>query len=220
MINKENRLVKVYVIAFLLFAIGFIIYLRNRNLLYEIEDFSAKNWVVAWLLMLSLSVLRAFVPFLPSFAFYAMSGRIFPGNILPLAVSFSSVTLLYSLSYLIGRMKKYDQHRAFSAFGFEQYRKIREGLFLRVSAFLENKYFGRLLLLNLSPFPQKLLGRVCGRMRLAFWQFLIASLLGALPQLISVTMLGKSILDVSSPLFGVSLLATITIALVSLIVFR
>ena len=64
MFKEDNRLTRVYVIALVLFAVGFGFYLRNRNLLNEVEEFAARNWVLAWLLMLSLYVFRAFVAFL------------------------------------------------------------------------------------------------------------------------------------------------------------
>lgn len=215
---KENkRLALLYFLAVSLFAIAFILYLRNRDFLTEVENLAAKNWLIAWLFMLSLYVFRAFVPFLPSFAFYAMSGRVFPGKMLPLLVSFSGVTLLYVLSYLIGRMKRRgEQTRLY--FGY--YRKFRDSLFCRMARVIDNKRFGTLLLLSLSPFPQKIFGRICGRLHLNFSTFLTASLLGALPKLISVTMLGKGILDLSSPLFYISLIATLTVAIVSLVVIR
>lgn len=215
---KENkRLALLYFLAVSLFAIAFILYLRNRDFLTEVENLAAKNWLIAWLFMLSLYVFRAFVPFMPSFAFYAMSGRIFPGKMLPLLVSFSGVTLLYVLSYLIGRMKKRSEQ---TSFYLERYRKLRESLFSRMAKVIETKRFGTLLLLSLSPFPQKAFGRICGRLHLEFATFLMASLLGTLPKLISVTMLGKGILDLSSPLFYISLISTLTVAIVSLVVIR
>ena len=217
-VDKGNkRLAFLYYLAISLFAVGFALYLRNRDVLTDIETLAAKNWLVAWLFMLSLYVFRAFVPFLPSFAFYAMSGRIFPGKVIPLLVSFSGVMLLYTLSYLIGRMKRRGGQ---TNFYLERYQKLREALFSRMEKVVETKRFGTLLLLSLSPFPQKTFGRICGRLHLNFSTFLMASLLGTLPKLISVTMLGKGILDLSSPLFYISLISTLIVAIISLVVIR
>lgn len=221
MLKEDRRLAWVYFLALSLFAVGFIIYLRNRDLLSFIEEFAAKNWIVAWLLMLSLYVFRAFIPFLPSFAFYAMSGRIFPGKIIPFAVSLSGVTVLYVLSYLIGFMKKYQASSDVDRPSlFDHYRKIRERLYHKLASMMEDKHFGSLLFLSLSPFPQKFLGRVCGRMRMNFSLFLIAALLGTMPEVMSVTLLGKSISDLSSPLFYVSLFLTVTVTVVSMILYQ
>lgn len=218
--KEDGRLERGYLISLSFFAIGFAFYLRNRDILSHVEILAAKHLPVAWLLMLSLYVFRAFVPFLPSFAFYAMSGRIFSGKIFPLVVSLSGVTLLYVLSYLVGLMKKTDKRKNFRIPCFEWYRRVCQSLFGRIECILENKRFLTLLLLSLSPFPQKIFGRICGRLHLKFSTFLTAALLGALPELISVTMLGKGVLDLSSPLFYISLISTLSVALISLIVFQ
>lgn len=223
--KQDRRLAGVYFLCLSLFAVGFVFYLQNRDLLSQIEAFAAKNLMVAWLLMLSLYVFRAFIPFLPSFAFYAMSGRIFPGKIFPFVVSLSGVTLLFLLSYLIGFMKKRPVSVSNLRFGvqmslYDRFRRIRERLFHRIASVIENKHFGSLLILSLSPFPQKFLGRVCGRMHMNFSVFITASLLGTLPKLVSVTLLGKSISDRSSPLFYVSLFLTVAITVVSMVVFQ
>jgi len=223
--KEDNRLARVYVIALLVFAVGFWFYLRNRNLLNEVEDFAAKNWIIAWLLMLSLYVFRAFVPFLPSFAFYAMSGRIFPGKILPFLVSFSGVALLYILSYLIGWMKRHRvsrlRYRVFPHVSlFDRYRRFRDAFFKQTASVIENKRMGTLLLFAASPFPKKLFGKICGTVQVNFSIFLIASLLGTLPEMVSVTLLGKSVLDSTSPLFYISLLLTVSVTVISMVLFQ
>lgn len=225
MFKEDNRLARVYVIALFLFAVGFGFYLRNRNLLNEVEDFAANNWIIAWLLMLSLYVFRAFVPFLPSFAFYAMSGRIFPGKILPFLVSFSGVALLYILSYLIGLIKRHRVSRiknhGFTGLSlFARYRRFRHAFFKQTAIVIENKRMGTLLLFAASPFPKKLFGKICGTLQVNFSVFLTASLLGTLPEMVSVTLLGKSLLDATSPLFYVSLLLTVSVTVISMVLFQ
>lgn len=225
MFKEDNRLVRVYMIALVLFAVGVWLFLRNRDLLTEVEDFAAKNRVIAWLLMLSLYVFRAFVPFLPSFAFYAMSGRIFPGRILPFLVSFSGVALLYVLSYLIGLIKRSRgvsaKHYGWSRIWvFERYRRFRDLFEQQTARVIQNKRVGMLLLLAASPFPKKMFGKICGMVRVKFSLFLIASLLGTLPEMVSVTLLGKSVLDATSPLFYFSLVLTVSVAVVSVVLFQ
>ncbi|MBR6768001.1 MAG: VTT domain-containing protein [Clostridia bacterium] len=225
MFKEDNRLTRVYVIALVLFAVGFGFYLRNRNLLNEVEEFAARNWVLAWLLMLSLYVFRAFVPFLPSFAFYAMSGRIFPGRILPFLVSFSGVALLYILSYLIGlkkhrRVCRTKRSAFFRLSLFDRYRRFRDAFVQQTASMIRNKRMGTLLLFAASPFPKKLFGKICGRIRVSFSIFLTASLLGTLPEMVSVTLLGKSVLDATSPLFYVALVLTVSVTVISVILFQ
>ena len=225
MFKEENRLVRVYIIALFLFAVGFGFYLRNRNLLNEVEKFAAGNFVIAWLLMLSLYVFRAFVPFLPSFAFYAMSGRIFSGKILPILVSFSGVALLYILSYLIGLLKSPRSPRGKSSFFsrfslFDRYRKFRDAFVEQTASVIRNKRIGTLLLFAASPFPKKTFGKICGTVQVNFSVFLTASLLGTLPEMISVTLLGKSVLDPASPLFYISLILTVSVTVISVVLFQ
>lgn len=223
--KEDNRLVGAYFLCIFFFAIGFAFYLRNRNLISDIENFAAKNCAVAWLLMLSLYVFRAFIPFLPSFAFYAMSGRIFPGKLVPFMVSLSGVTLLYALSYWIGWLKKrptsfYKFRFGFRIMPWERVRKAVDRFCRKWERVMRNQDFVSLLIFSLSPLPQKLFGRVCGRTKNNFWIFLSASLLGTLPKLMSVTLIGKSILDMTSPLFYVSLLFTVSITVMVMILFH
>ena len=52
MTKEENRLSAVYGIALILFSVGFLLYLGNRNLTSEIELLVAKNTLIAGILML------------------------------------------------------------------------------------------------------------------------------------------------------------------------
>lgn len=64
-----------------------------------------KPWFAA-LFMLALFVLKAFLPlFLPLFALYTMTGRLFSDDFLSVAVNLFGMALMVSLVYALGRMK-------------------------------------------------------------------------------------------------------------------
>lgn len=231
MLERAGRLSVVHTLVTILAALIFLLLVQNRALFSEIEAFAAGHLLIASLLVLAIYILRAFIPFLPSFAFYTLTGRIIPGRFAALLLNLGGIFLLHSLSYLIGflrRLRKKAPHRLPNIGFFLLYRKYRaikelltkktaKALRVRPSGF---GLFQTLLVFSLSPFPKKAFGKICGREGIGYPLYLPASLLGALPGMTSATLLGMSLSDPASPAFFLSLALTITVTVVSLILIK
>ena len=175
--KKINKLEAVYMLVTCLVVVGLLLYFHDPRLLKKIEVFAARRLLLAWLLMLSLYVFRVFIPLLPSFAFYAMSGRIFPGRFVPFLVSLSGIFLLHILSYTVGLIghrfkKKRRAPKRFLMLLYRKYQEIRDALYDKTERTIRNGYFRNLILFTLSPFPKKSFDRICGRAKVNFPVFL------------------------------------------------
>ena len=82
-------------------------YWHDSLFFLRLEEFvKEKPWFAA-LFMLALFVLKAFLPlFLPLFALYTMTGRVFSDDFLSVAINLFGMALMVSLVYAMGRMKK------------------------------------------------------------------------------------------------------------------
>lgn len=215
---KGSRIATVNWIVSLLILIGLILMLIDSTSLEAIEVFAKARPITAILFLLALFVLVSLVPFVPSIPFYALSGRILSGRILAFVVSFLGVVLLHAISYLIGYIAR--RHKASRLSVFNRYRKAKETLYVAVARTVSNEGFRSLFLVALSPFPQKTLGKICGHAEIPFGIFLVASLIGSFPALVSVTMLGKGLNDPTSPLFYFSVILTVTVTVFSALIFH
>lgn len=231
MLERAGRLSVVYTLVTILAALIFLLLVQNRALFSQIEYFAGQHLLIASLLVLAIYILRAFIPFLPSFAFYTLTGRIIPGRFAPLLLNFGGIVLLHSLSYLIGflcRLRKKEHIRLPNVGFFLLYRKYRaiKELFTKKTARAltvrssGSGLFQTLLVFSLSPFPKKAFGKICGREGIVYSLYLPASLLGALPGMTSATLLGKTLSDPTSPAFYLSLVLTVIVTVVSLILIK
>ncbi len=232
-IEKTNRLSVVYTIVSVLAVLVFLLLVQNRALFAEIEQFARERLLIASLLILAIYVLRAFIPFLPSFVFYTLTGRLMPGRFSALLLNLAGLFLLHSLSYLIGflrrlsrlhgkKKKKSGLRLPNSGFFFlyRKYRFLKELFTEKTVRALGSGSFHTLLFFSLSPFPKKSFGKICGRAGIRFPLYIAASLLGALPAMTSATLLGKSLTDPTSPAFYASLILTVVVTVFSLVLFQ
>lgn len=230
MIGKRSRLALVYILLFCLLLTALLALLRNRYLFWQMEALAKTHLLIASLLVLSVFVFRAFIPFLPSFVLYTLTGRLIPDRFLAFLLNLGGVFLLNTLSYTVGRLRALYQAKKkihFSwkktrklLFLYQKYRALRESVADKTAKAIGNNDFQSLLFFTLSPFPKKFFGQICGKIAVRYRVFLAASVIGALPSMASATLLGMSLTDPASPVFYVSLALTVTVTVFSAILLQ
>lgn len=211
---KSTRLVTVNLTVTALVITAFILGFRDRQSLDLLEVYLGERVFLSLLLLPSFFVMAALIPLVPILPLYFMSGSVFEGRILSFVVGLIGIILIYSISYTVG-----FHTGDLSSGRFKQYKQAKRRLYDLFSHTVRENGFRSLLLFSLSPFPQKLLGRICGYARLSFGRFLVASVIGSLPSLISITLLGTALDDPASPLFCFSLILTVLVSVISILIF-
>lgn len=82
-----------------------------------------------------------------------------------------------------------------------------------------NDFFLSFFLRVVGFLPGDLVSMHLGSINISFGPYLMASMLGALPSVISITLMGASITDPTSPLFLISAALTAALALSSLLIY-
>lgn len=177
----------------------------ERILAYTPEN-PALAAIILWAMYAAKSISMVF-PLIP---LQLAGGYLFspPAAIL---VNLMGMLICFTLPYWIGRSsgtgavdKLLEKHpKLVSMVERQQNSAFFLPLFLRIAGFL----------------PGDLVSTYLGSIKVSFGPYLIASMLGALPGVISVTLMGASITDPTSPLFLVSVALTAAFALSSILIY-
>jgi len=135
------------------------------------------------LAVLLLYIVKSLVPFVPISVMCFITGAVLPMT-MSFVMNFTGLVILVSSRYWIGRLR-----------GGGRTRKVL-GLSPSIRLFLENDSKGKpwlLFLFRLTPyFPVNSVSQIYGSMRFDFADYVLISLLGFLPKLISYTILGHN----------------------------
>ncbi len=83
----------------------------------------------------------------------------------------------------------------------------------------DNNFFMSFFLRVISCLPGDVVGMYFGASKVAFWTYLLGSFLGTLPGTIAKTLIGMSITDPTSPMFWVSIGLTVSISMISFLIY-
>ena len=189
--------------------IGLILYKSNGNLTVEqLVNYRPKNPVVAALTMLGLFLLKSVDFIMYSGVLYAASGILFP---LPAAIALNIVgaAIMVTPVYFIGRSLGAPVLEALK----RKYPKLND--------FVSQPIGGELtlsLLLRSVGLSLHVGSLYLGAAQVRFGRYLLGSVLGLLPMIITDTVMGTSVHDPKSPAFMIALAAKLGISALSLLI--
>ncbi len=189
--------------------IGLILYKSNGNLTVEqLVNYRPKNPVVAALAMLGLFLLKSVDFIMYSGVLYAASGILFP---LPAAIALNIVgaAIMVTPVYFIGRSLGAPVLEALK----RKYPKLND--------FVSQPIGGELmlsLLLRSVGLSLHVGSLYLGAAQVCFDRYLLGSVLGLLPMIITDTVMGTSVHDPKSPAFVIALAAKLSISALSLLI--
>lgn len=177
----------------------------------ELVAASPKQIILSACLILVYYVLKSFIVIVPVLVVQIAAGLLFP---VPLAILINLLGLVItlSISFWLGRFtgKNYVDKLI------KRYPK---------SAIVQtlpqkNEFFFCFLIHSLCLFPMNMIGMFVGSLDISYRNYFFGAFLGSLVRVISVTVVGSSATEPSSPAFIISLLVTLLVSLASIVAYK
>lgn len=202
---KNKKLISIIIIIFIAALVfisrGKIHHFMNMHSLIKYVKNYGKYALVCFLIIFSLKPIMIVIP---SAMMSVASGILFgpiKGFIVNMIGFFISGTLAFMLSRFLGK---------------EFVDKVLRGKALSLNQNMEKKGFKILFLLRLPPvLPYDPLSYACGLTKINYKAFILASLLGVVPETLCYSYMGENILNPLSPKFIVPLVVIIIATLLS-----
>ena len=211
--TKENRIRLIWGISLLLLwgcAIALFVHANGKLTVQELLQYQPKSKPMAALAMCALFLLKSVDFLIYSGLLYSISGIIFPfpGAV---AVNIVGMFIISVVPYFVGKslgspILKYIQGK---------YPKFRE-----IEGVRSEGVFSLTLLLRCLALPYNIAGLYMGAREYSFRPYLLGSMLGLLPKMISYTLMGSSASDFRSPVFIGALAADLLLCVVAILIYR
>lgn len=181
-----------------------------REELLEIEEHIESlgisvKFVIAMLIMFTI---RSFVPFLAISAVCVLTGAVLP-SYWAILVNMIGITIMMTIKYFWGRFRG-------SGNAWRLVTKNEKVKGILESSGPANKWL--LVVLRLVPmFSVNGVSKVYGSIKFNFWEFLLLSLVGYFPKLISYTIIGRNVYNPLSPKFLIPIIFMLLLSSFSLL---
>ena len=183
----------------------------DRNIsLNTLLNLAPEDSLFAAIFLITMYAVKSVTIFFPIIVLNFVGGFLFPT---PVALLVNVIGLLVDLTipYWVGRL---------SGSGFtdklcEKYPKLGEIIRHQQN----NEFFMTFFLRVISCLPGDAVSMYFGASKTPFWLYLFGSFMGAVPGIISATLLGTSITEPDSPMFWISLGLTVGLSVVSFLTY-
>ena len=209
--NPVVRTILRHLPTLLLLALILYAVLSGRELTVEnLWLYTPRGYFAAALFFLVVYAIKSLSFLIPIVLVYAAAGTIFPPAA-ALAVNFLGAAIVMTIPYWLGR-----------SFGAGIFGTLLSR-FPKIEKFIRHRegsgWFVSCLPRTIIFVPLKAVSAYLGSLRIPFCRYLLGSLLGSLPLLVSVTFLGSNITEPSSPGFVISAALAAASALASISVY-
>ena len=215
MAKKNNNNVFNYkkIIPAVLIIAGIIIYLifGEEITVDNILNMSPINRAVASIFILILYLIKSVSIVGPIMALYIASGLIFPLywaiplNILGVAIG---LTYSYRIGYSSGDFLK---EKILS-----RYEKLNEFY----SVVKDNEWFSAFIIRIVGILPHDIVNMFFGSLRISYYKYMTASIIGLMPMLIISTVIGRTITDPTSPEFLLAVIMRVVLSISAALIYR
>lgn len=208
--NKRNLIQYGIPLLFWAAIIIFFIVNRDRITIADILTYTPGQPALAALVMLALFALKSLTFVVYVGLLYIVNGIMFP---LPWAfvINILGTAIMAICPYFLGRLAGNDLDE-----------KVREKLartgMLSMTRDKNSASFCFLLRM-IKILPYDLVSIYMGCTHRKFWPYLIVSVVGMLPEIVTFPIIGTSILDIRSPQFIISLAVEVVVTIISVIIF-
>lgn len=183
----------------------------DRITAQTILSYSPEQPALAALFLIALFALKSLSVLLPLAVLFMAGGILFPTPV-AIAVSTAGVAVAITIPYLLGRHAGADRAAQLA----ERYPKVRTlQEFQRRNDFLFS-FMTRII----GILPCDIVSLYMGASGVPYGKYLAGGLLGLLPDVIAITVLGTSISDPRSPAFLVSCCCVLAIIVISLLFYN
>ena len=190
---KKNKILQnaLHMIPFIIIGASVIMFitLADEFSVDYLLSFTPENHAIAVSFFLILFAVKSLSPFLPITVLYILSGIIF---------SFVPALLLNLAGALIGMVIGYCVGR-YTSSGYEEKMAEKYPKFKEISEKLHNGEWFFTYILRMIPIPNELISMYLGSMKVGFGKYFTASLVGTLPMVAVITLIGSNINNLFSP---------------------
>lgn len=179
--------------------------------LSDIFNFTPKNLYLAALFFLGVYVLKSFISFLPVSILYFAAGIVFP-PLMGVAVNAVGSFINATLPYLFG---KYAGAKLTDKI-LTKYPKLNKIKPAKKGGEWFFSYITRVICI----FPADISSIFLGSLKIKYSTYITGSMAGFLPGILACTLLGTNITDPTSPVFIGTIIAFLTIIVISLLIYK
>ena len=188
---------KVSVILLWSFAVILFLINRHKLTLDNIVNYTPENLTLAILVILFLFLFKSIVFFIYAGLIFAASGILFPFPI-ALTVNLAGTFIMCTTPYLLGRA---SGSRALSSL-FEKHPRLK--IIREIQK--KNEFFVSFFARIVGLLPADVVSIYMGASLTNYKSYIFGTMLGFLPSVISFTLMGQSVDDVTSPTFLASVI--------------
>lgn len=170
-----------------------------------------RTMLVAAIVILVYYTLKSFIVVIPVMVVQIAAGLLFPTPI-AILINLIGLVITLSISYVLGRFTGY-------AYMEKLLRRYPKAEIIR-SLPQKNSILFCFLIHNLSLFPMNVIGMFVGSIGIPYRKYFVGAFLGSLIRVISITVVGASVTNPTSPVFILSLAVTVIVSAVSFILYR
>ena len=181
----------------------------------DIMRFRMENvWLASFYLVCAYAI-KSILIVVPLNLLMIAGGMFFESQLLSLAVNTVGVAVCLTLPYLLGRLigekaadkfvQKYDKRGIISKIG-------------RIQS--ENSFFISYIMRVIGFIPCDILSIYMGACRISFFKYITGAVLGCVPSIITVTLVGASITEPGSPMFIIAIAVHIILSVISSLIYR
>lgn len=207
--NGKKFFRKIPLIIIVVFICLFFV-LKDNFTVESLLDMRPDNPYLAGVFLMILFACKSLSIVFPSAILFVMSGRMY-SPIIAILVNTAGLCVCFVLMYAIGRpmgqdkltelTKKYPRLTKLDRF------QNKEGIFF--------SYIIRML----PIFPMDVVSMLCGALKIKPGKYLLGSLLGSMPMMIGITLIGQSLTEPGSPEFIFACLGTILVIAISILLY-
>lgn len=211
--NSKNLFNYRKVIPAVLIIAGIIIYLilGEEITVDNILNMSPRNRIIASIFILILYLFKSMTIVGPIMALYIASGLIFPLywaislNVLGAAIG---LTYSYRIGYSSG---EYLKDKILS-----RYEKLNEFYFV----VKDNEWFSAFIIRIVGILPHDIVNMFFGSLRISYYKYMTASIIGLMPMLTISTIIGKTITDPTSREFLLAIIMRVVLSIGAALIYR
>lgn len=186
-------------------------FIFGRDISVEtIINAAPENAIFAALFVIILYAGKSLSIFFPIMVLYAASGFLFP-LWAALLVNLLGIATELTVAYGTGRASGVELAQEL----YKKYPKVKQ-----LIEHLEKKgLFMPFFLRVIFCLPMDIVSMCFGAIKLPFATYIVGSLLGAIPSMISITLIGDNITNPSSPMFWIGIILTVVFTAISLLTY-
>lgn len=210
-----NILFKSLPIIGIVFTVVILVMIGKQLTLEDIMRFRMDNRWLASAYLICAYAIKSILIVVPLNLLMIAGGMFFDSQLLSLAVNTIGVAVCLSIPYWLGRL---IGQKAADKF-IEKYDK--RGIIAKVGRIQsENSFFLSYIMRIIGFIPCDVLSLYMGASRISFFKYITGGVLGCVPSIITVTLVGATITEPDSPVFILSVVIHLSLSIISSLIYR